>query len=246
MTLSDATGLERHRQAIEQLIADPGRQTYRFEPIVDLRNGEVVAYRSRTAGQTGTGLQTTTQLIEAAVATGLLDRLDWAVRTFLMSYALERGLRAQLHFTPEPATYGRPCPADLSLPFVRARQELRMAAEIPAAAFDDEWSLLTGASQFRSYGWQVVIDDVADRPDGLALAEQVQPDWIRLDMDLPGRMPPYSDNVRSMLTWARARGVAVLAHAVSSAARKDAAVDAGAQFARGSLIGTAAELPVAI
>jgi EAL domain-containing protein (putative c-di-GMP-specific phosphodiesterase class I) len=243
VTASDPAVVERNRQAIEELIANPGRQTYRFEPIIDLSTEHVVGYRSRTAGQVGTGLHTTPQLIEAAVATGLLDRLDWAVRTFLMNHALERGLKAQLHFTPEPPTYGRPCPPDLSLPFVRARQELRMAAEIPVAAFDEEWLLRSGVGQFRSYGWLVVIDDVADHPNGLELAEQIEPQWVRLDLDLPGRLPPVSDNVAQMLDWAKRSGVSVLAHGVSSPTRRQAAVDLGAAFARGSLVGLAGELP---
>ncbi len=232
-----------HRQAIEDLIANPSRQSYRFEPIVALGSEEVVGYRSRSAGQIGTGLHTTSALIDSAVAAGLLDRLDWSIRTFLMGYALERGLRQQLHFTPEPATYGHPCPTDLSLPFVRARQELTLAAEIPIAAFDDEWQLRSGVNQFQSYGWLIVVDDVADHPSGLKLAEQIRPSWLRLDMDLPGRIPPVSPNVERMLEWATANDVAVLAHGVNSTARMDAAVALGATFARGSLIGTAQDLP---
>jgi EAL domain-containing protein (putative c-di-GMP-specific phosphodiesterase class I) len=131
----------------------------------------------------------------------------------------------------------------LSVPFVRARRELDLAAEVPIAAFDEEGLLLAGVNQFRSYGWLVVIDDVADHPDGLALASQVKPDWVRLDMDLPGRTPPVSENVATMVDWAKAHDVAVLAHGVSSATRKEAAVRLGAAFARGSLIGTAADLP---
>jgi EAL domain-containing protein (putative c-di-GMP-specific phosphodiesterase class I) len=243
VTATDPALVERHRHAIEELIADPRRQSYRFEPIISLDSDGIIGYRSRTAGQLGTGLHTTPQLIDAAVATGQLDRLDWSVRTFLMSHALELGLQSQLHFTPEPATYGRPCPPDLSLPFVRARQELRMAAEIPLAAFAEEWMLRSGVGQFRSYGWLVVIDDVADLPNGLALAEQLEPDWVRLDMDLPGRTPQVSESVATMLDWAKRNGVSVLAHGVNSAERRDAARDLGASFARGSFIGAAGELP---
>lgn len=232
-----------HRQAIEELIANPSRQSYRFEPMIELATEQVIGYRSRSAGRAGTGLHTTSALIDSAVEAGLLDRLDWSIRTFLMGYALEHGLKEQLHFTPEPATYGHPCPTDLSLPFVRARQELTLAAEIPIAAFEDEWLLRSGVNQFQSYGWLIVIDDIADHPNGLKLAEQIQPSWVRLDMDLAGRTGPLSANVERMLEWANANQVAVLAHGVNSTERMDTAVAVGARYARGPLIGTADALP---
>lgn len=243
MTVSDRTGADPQRQAIEDLIANPSQQTYRFEPIVDLASDSVVAYRSRSAGRAGTGMHTTSLLIDSAVQAGLLARLDWSIRTFLMGLAMDHGLQERLHFTPEPATYGHPCPTDLSLPFVRARQELDLAAEIPIAAFEDEWLLRSGVSQFQSYGWLIVIDDIADLPDGLKLAGEIQPSWVRLDMDLAGRTPPVSDNVARMLDWAHNNEVAVLAHGVTSEQRRAAARDLGAAFARGPLIGLAGDLP---
>jgi EAL domain-containing protein (putative c-di-GMP-specific phosphodiesterase class I) len=238
-----ATDNTDRRRLVEELVADPGRQAFGFEPIADRASGAVIGYRSRSAGQLGSGISTTPQLIEAATALGLLDRLDWAVRTFLMDYALRRELREQLHFTPEPGTYGHPCPADLSPPFVRARRELNLAAEIPIAACADEGRLFAGINQFRSYRWLIVLDDVADRPDGLRIAEQVHPDWIRVDLDLPGRTKPLSEPVERMLDWAHSKNVAVLAHGVDDASRRALSSEIEATYVRGRLIGPAADLP---
>lgn len=250
MTFDDSGGgltdvverLARNRSVVQDLIDSPEHLTVGFEPIADVSTGNVVAYRSRTRGSTDAGAANHAELIAASEGTGLLERLDWSYRVHVLSMA--RGLTVPLHLTPEPVTYGSPCPPRLAAAFGQARRELSLAAELPLAAYDDPSSLLRGVAEHRGWGWRVVSDDVGDSPAALQLLDEIQPDWIRLDLDRPGRAPAtLAPGVRQMLDWAGRNGATVLGHGVNSAARRAAAEELGATVLRGSLIGSPGSLP---
>ncbi len=253
MSLHDSPGaltdvverLARNRSIVQDLIDSPDHLTVGFEPMIDIATGAVVAYRSRTRGSTEAGTANHAELIAASEGTGLLERLDWSYRVHVL--ALARGLTLPLHLTPEPVTYGSPCPPRLAAAFGEARRSLTLAAELPLAAYDDPSSLLRGVAEHRQWGWRVVSDDVGDSPAALGLLDEIRPDWIRLDLDLPGRQPAsLAPGVQQMLDWARASGATVLGHGVDSPSRRSAAEELGATVIRGGVVGTPGSLPASV
>lgn len=245
MSLSDSVEkLRNDRALLERLIENPEQLGPDFQPVRTLADDTLVGYKATGRGQAGTELDNTLALLESAQGLGLVERLDWAFRCLAFDQYLERGVDVEMWITPEPETYGSPCPPRLATSWGRGRRGVKVAAEVPAHAFADPASLRSGVEEFRGWGWRIVADDVADVPGGVGLLDQVRPDVVKLDLDKPGRSPGMvSAGVRELLDHAQRRGIEVIALGVDSDARRNAAIDLGATLGRGRLLGAPGPLP---
>jgi EAL domain-containing protein (putative c-di-GMP-specific phosphodiesterase class I) len=242
MTLLDTTEqLRRHRALLEELIEDPSRLGPDFQPVRRLSDDDLVGLKATGRGQAGTELSSTLALLESAQATGLVERLDWAFRCLALDVALEAGVSTEVLLTPEPETYGSPCPPRLATAFGRGRRALRVAAEVPVAAFERS-DLEAAVAEFRGWGWRIVVDDVADLlardPDALRRLTQLRPDVVKLDLTRPGRSTVgTAAGVHQLVDWAQGAGVEVLAVGVDTQVLRGVATDLGATLGRGRLLG---------
>ncbi len=239
MSLLDSVEkLRNDRAVIERLIDRPDELGPDFQPVRTLADDMLVGYKATGRGQAGTELNSTLALLESAQGLGLVERLDWAFRCLAFDVLLDRGVDVELWITPEPETYRSPCPPRLATSWSRGRQNVRVAAEVPAHAFADPVTLRPGIEEFRGWGWRVVADDVADVPGAVGLLDQVAPDVVKLDLDKPGRRPSaLADGVRAMLDYADRRGIDVLALGVDTEQRRADATTLGASLGRGRLLG---------
>jgi EAL domain-containing protein (putative c-di-GMP-specific phosphodiesterase class I) len=245
MSLLESTEkMRRDRTLIEALIEEPSRLGPDFQPIRDLTGGELVGHKATGRGQRGTDLDDTVALLAGAQSTGLVERLDWAFRCLALDAAVDAGLPGELHLTPEPETYGSPCPPRLVTAFGRGRRELAVAAEVhPAGLLHPRLS--AAAAEWRAWGWRVVLADVGDASDFapgdlVRRLDRLRPDVVQVDVRDPGhRAVPQ---VREVLTWAENHGAQVHAVGVDSEARRTQAVDLGAVAGRGLLLGLPAAL----
>lgn len=245
MTLTnDLERARRDRALLDELIADPRRLGPDFQPIRRLADDTVVAYKATGRGQAGTELADTLSLLEAAQGLGVVERLDWAFRCLAFDVAIDAGLQAELHLTPEPETYGSACPPRLAVSFGRGRRALTVGAELHSHSFNDPIAMRRAVDEWREYGWKVVVADVADRDDALALLPVLRPDYLQLDMSLPGRSTSgTSPAVRRMLSIGADLGTAVMAVRCDVPSRTAEAADLGATCARGLALGAPAALP---
>lgn len=237
MSLMDNTEkMRRDRALIEELIDDPSRLGPDFQPIKSLTDDRVIAYKATGRGQTGTELDSTLALLSSAQSSGLVERLDWAFRCLAFDVAVDAGLTAELHLTPEPETYASPCPPRLATAFGRGRRSLTIGAEVHAAAFDHP-GLDAAVAEWRGWGWRVVVADVAHLLDAALLRrlDQIKPDVLQVDLAKPGR--DTDAGVRELVNWAGASGVELHALAVDTDARRDQALALGAVAGRGRLLG---------
>ncbi len=246
MTLLDTTDeLRRNRALLEDLIDDPRRLGPDFQPVrrlLPVEGGDdLVGLKATGRGQSGTALSSTLALLESAQATGLVERLDWAFRCLALDVLIEAGSSTELFLTPEPETYGSACPPRLATAFGRGRRAVKVAAEIPLAAFGRS-DLAAAVAEFRGWGWRIVLDDVADLvaadPAALTRLSELRPDVIKLDLTRPGRSTVgTADGVKVLLDWANGQGVDVLAIGVDSPILRGVATDLGATLGRGRLLG---------
>lgn len=247
MTLTnDLERARRDRVLLDELIADPRRLGPDFQPIRRLADDTVVAYKATGRGQAGTELADTLSLLEAAQGLGVVERLDWAFRCLAFDVAIDAGLQAELHLTPEPETYGSACPPRLAVSFGRGRRALTVGAELHTHSFNDTVAMRRAVDDWREDGWKVVVADVADRDDALALLPVLRPDYLQIDMSLPGRTgAAATPALRRMLSIAADLGTPVMAIRCDIPSRKDEAAELGATFARGLALGAPAPLPAA-
>lgn len=237
MTLLDITEkIRRDRVLIETLIDDPSPLGPDFQPIRSLLDDRLLGHKATGRGQSGTALDSTLALLAGAQSSGLVERLDWAFRCLAFDVALDAGIDTELHLTPEAETFGSSCPPRLAAAFGRGRRALRVAAEV-----HDDGIALPGleaaATQWRDWGWRVVIADIAHLVDLSLLRrlEQIQPDAVQVDLSLTGR--DRDAQVASMLSWASSSGVEIHAVGVDSEVRRSHALDLGAVAGRGRLLG---------
>lgn len=237
MSLLDATEkIRRDRVLLEALIDDPSRLGPDFQPIRNLADDSLVGYKATGRGQTGTDLDSTLALLASAQSSGLVERLDWAFRCLAFDVAAQAGVTAEVHLTPEPETFGSPCPPRLATAFGRGRRTLKVGAEVHAAAFAQD-GLETAVAEWRAWGWRVVVADVAHLYDAAFLRRlaQLAPDVVQVDLSKPGRESDLA--VKEILAWAADSGVEVHALAVDTEARRQQAGDLGAVAGRGRVLG---------
>lgn len=237
MTLLDSTEkMRRDRVLIEALIDDPSRLGPDFQPIKDLTDDHLVGLKATGRGQSGTDLDSTLALLTSAQAGGLMERLDWAFRCLAFDVAVDRGVTAEVHLTPEPETFGSFCPPRLATAFGRGRRSLSVAAEVHDYGFTHP-GLDAAVAEWRGWGWKVVIADLAHLYDSALLhrLDALRPDVVQVDLAKPGRESDLG--VRAILAWATGAGVAVHALAVDTDVRRQQALALGATVGRGRLLG---------
>ncbi len=242
MTLLDSTEkMRRDRALIEGLIEDPSRLGPDFQPLKNLTDSTVIGYKATGRGQTGTELDSTLALLTGAQSAGLMERLDWAFRCLAFDQAIERGVTEEIHLTPEPETFGAPCPPRLATSFNRGRRTLKVAAEVHDYGLEHP-GLDAAVTEWRGWGWRVVVSDVAHVQDLdlLRRLERLRPDAVQVDLNLPGR--EHDPKVGQILGWAKENGVEIHALGVDNEVRREQAIALGAVVGRGRLLGAPAGL----
>jgi EAL domain-containing protein (putative c-di-GMP-specific phosphodiesterase class I) len=234
---ADVKLVHRTRELVERLINDPRQLGPEYQPIVRLDDNSVVGVKSTGRGSPGTDLADTLSLLDGARSLGLVERLDYAFRALTFEDLAGR-TDVELHLTPEPETFGTVCPPRFFAAVGRGTRELRVAAELHADSFGPEVDLERGLQDIRGWGWRVVLADVADDPAAVAAAARVRPDVVQVDLRLPGRSPgALLPGVRSLLALAAGGKAQVMALGVDSEGARAAAVELGADLARGALFG---------
>jgi EAL domain-containing protein (putative c-di-GMP-specific phosphodiesterase class I) len=244
MALStDLQDTYRTRELMEGLLADPRQLGPDYQPIHTLADGTLIGYKATGRGAPGTDLADTLTLLDGARSLGFVERIDWAFRALAFEDMLDR-LSLELHLTPEPETFGRPCAPRFAGLMARAHRELRIAAEFHEEAFAPGVELDRGIAEIRDWGWKVVLADVADFPEALAGASTIAPDVVQINLRLAGRRDSDEHHgVRRLREIAETNGAAIMALGIDTPSALDAAAGLGASFGRGDMIGHPGPLP---
>jgi EAL domain-containing protein (putative c-di-GMP-specific phosphodiesterase class I) len=223
------------RVAIEALIADPRLLGPDFQPIRRLADDVVIAQKATGRGAPGTVVGDTLSLLEGASSVGLVERLDWAWRCHTFDVAMEAGLDVELHLTPEPATYGVPCPPRLAVSFGRGRRELSIVAELHDDAFGDLGLLRRAVEEMRGWGWRLAVVDLADEDSIVGALPWLRPEYVQVDLSRPGRATARS--TQAWISAARSIDAQVMALGVDGPRQQDEANALRADCGRGAALG---------
>ena len=178
-----------------------------YQPIVDLRNGSVVAYEALVRGPDGGEFEQPDPLFAAAREQGFTAELDWACRAAAFDGALAAGLSAPstLFVNVEPDAVDAPCPPQFLNTMVRAREGVRAVFEVTERALANKPAeLLRVVEEIRAQGWGIALDDVGADWRSLALMPFIRPDVIKLDMHLvPAQYRRLFAALGTPLTWSQ-------------------------------------------
>lgn len=247
---ADLDRTRRTRSQVESLIADPSLLGPDFAPIRRLEPtapglAPLLGWKATGRGAAGSGIADTLTLLEQAASVGLVERLDWAFRAHTFDVAVEAGLVGELHLTPEPETFGAPCPPRLAVSVLRGRRALSVCAELHADGFDDEARLLAAAEEMTGWGWHLVYADLVGSTSMAAavrLAETLRPAYVQVDLAVPGRAG--DPRTAAWIETAQAVGASVMALGIDTQAALESALALGAVYGRGTLVGRPTSRPV--
>lgn len=221
-----------------------------YQPIVTLgARRELVGFEA-LARWPAAPLIEPVSVFAAARAGGVLEEVDWACRLSAIAGALERNLGRShtLFVNVEPDALRnpwKPCP-EIAAVIARARGELRIIFELTERAItDDPCSLLRAVDTARANGWGIALDDVGSNPQSLALLPLIQPDVIKLDQSLlePDESGVAGEIAALVREYADSTGASVLAEGIESPAHLRRAVELGARYGQGRMLGDPAPLP---
>lgn len=244
MSLGPDVAQTRHtREQIEHLLHEPRRLGPDYAPVYSLPDATLVGYKATGRGAEGTELADTLSLLNGARSLGLVERLDWAFRALAVEDMLARP-QLELHLTPEPETFLTPCPPRLAATISRGNRELRIAAEVHEDAFAAGIEVVKGVEEIRSWGWRIVLADIADDAQALARASEIRPDVVQFDLRRAGRTDSDEHHgVRRLRAIAAESGASIMAIGVDSPSARERAASIGASLARGGDFGFAGPLP---
>ncbi|HET7902562.1 MAG TPA: hypothetical protein VFL59_15375 [Candidatus Nanopelagicales bacterium] len=245
---ADLDRTRRTRSQVEALIADPSLLGPDFAPIRRLDAAApglapLLGWKATGRGAPGSGISDTLTLLEQAQSLGLVERLDWAFRAHTFDVAIEAGLVGELHLTPEPETFGAPCPPRLAVSVLRGRRALTVCAELHADGFADEARLLAAADEMTGWGWHLVYADVVGTPAQEVagrLADRLRPAYVQVDLAAGRAADPRT---AAWLGTAREAGASVLALGIDTQAALETAIALGADYGRGTLVGRPSPRP---
>jgi EAL domain-containing protein (putative c-di-GMP-specific phosphodiesterase class I) len=214
-----------------------------YQPVFDLRDGNVVGYEALVRGESGSDLESPHQLFEAARTADLVAEFDAACRA-----AAVRGFHVNgsgpfaLFLNAAAETLGA---TSLQVPATRQTVVIEVSEQ---ALVENPDSLLRALTRFRTQGYGVAIDDVGADSRSLALMPLLYPDVIKLDL----RRLQQRDSadvariVGAVGAESERRQALVLAEGIDSEEQLSAARAFGAQLGQGFLLGEPAPLPGAL
>ena len=237
------TTSERESDALFNEILADRLISSRFQPIVELDSGTVVAYEALSRGPVDTVFHNPAALFDRAHELGRVIDLDLACWLSSVRTATEQGFTTAhtLFVNVEPGSLRR---ADLTdAPHPPAPAVLEVTER---ALMNDPAGLFYAIDRARALGYRIAIDDLGADPASLALLPLLAPDLIKLDMSLI-RERPDQDAARVMsavAAHAERTGAVVLAEGIETEEHRVTARALGAAYGQGWLFGRpVAEVP---
>jgi EAL domain-containing protein (putative c-di-GMP-specific phosphodiesterase class I) len=226
-------------------LMDEGRLTSFYQPIVHAKTPErVYAHEALLRGIDKDGsIMSPVPVLDVAREVGRLPELDLMARNIAIRNAAELQLPGCIFINFSPAAIG-----DLK---ESLRQTIRSVAragidasrvvfEITETDRVPDVSLLQELVRaYRGYGFRVALDDVGSGYSSLNLIHKLQPDIVKLDMELIRgvHLDPYRAGIASrILSFAQETNILTVAEGIETAEEMAWVAENGADFVQGYFI----------
>ena len=239
-----STAAHARYERLTQLLR-PGRSTPVYQPIFDLRSGEVAGYEALTRFSDHPG-ESTEDLFREAHDAGLGAELE--LHTARQAVA---GFRQELARSPVTYLAVNASPGLLYSPALLEALALlpagRVVVEITEQRqFDSYDQLLQAVNLVHARGMRVAVDDMGSGFAGLQRLVDVKPEIVKLDRALTARVdadPARRALVAAMRQFADDLGLSVIAEGIEREAQLELLFDLGVIFGQGFLLGRPGALP---
>ena len=229
----------------EQLheIIDQRLLTPLFQPIVDMRNGEIMGYEGLIRGPSDSPLHAPINLFKAAGNYGLTVKVEHLCRRVVLENFLKLGLPGKLFLNVSPeCLLDHGVKQGETLGFIR---ELGISPESVIIELTEnqptyDYDLLREAvAHYRSMGFKIAIDDLGEGFSSLRLWSELRPEYVKIDMHFIqgiNQDPVKLQFVRSIQEIAQNSESQVIAEGIETLAELEAIRDLGIACGQGYYI----------
>lgn len=222
-----------------------------YQPIVDIRRNEVVAFEALLRAERDGSLISAGELFAAAEDAGWLTQLDRIGRERAIEGAGEWLGDRDLFVNFNPTSIYRPevCLRTMERAVRRAgldRSHLVFEV-VESHAVDDPTHLVGILDHYRAMGCRVALDDMGAGYSSLTLLARVRPDVVKIDKALVQAVPEHGATavVRSLVTLSHDLGARVVAEGIETADQLARVADLGVDLVQGWYLGRPVERPEA-
>lgn len=159
-----------------------------FQPIVDLKNADIIGYEALSRGPQDSALHSPTKLIEQATKDNRLWMLEVLFREKAINAASKLGITSLLFLNVDPNVMNDP---NFTSGFTRLYLEdhglmpEKIVFEITERSVVENFKSFRLALQhYTDQGYRTAIDDTGAGYSNLAMFSQIKPNFIKIDMDL--------------------------------------------------------------
>lgn len=226
-------------------LLEEGLVDYHFQPIVDMRAGEVVAYEALMRSRMES-IPTPDKVLELARSQSKLYRVEHL--TFfgaLDAFSRFPDAHDATLFVNSIATQRLSSDDELVLSERYPDLIKRLVIEITESDYSREMALYKEGLAQR-FGARLAIDDFGSGYNGETSLLDYHVDFVKLDMDIVrdvDTMKDHQDIARNLIGYAHDRGIRVIAEGVETEAELRALHDLGADYVQGYLCARPAPEP---
>ena len=215
-----------------------------YQPIVDLRDGQPVAYEALARGNAGSTFPTADKLFDAAIRHHLLVELDRVCRKQALHYShrLPSGTKVFINTLPatirDPEFQGKHLVESLERAYITPD---RIVIEITEKMVIDNLNLFLDAmTDFTALGMAFAVDDVGSGYSGLETIGKLKPSYLKVDMSLVQGIHTSimkREMLNAIISMGRGIGAKVIAEGIEVPEELKTLQAIGVDYGQGYLLG---------
>lgn len=219
-----------------------------FQPIVEMRSGEVIGHEVLTRPTEESGFANADGLFSAGETHGMNWKLEGLARRLAMAAAGSWRPGTLLFMNSSPEVLADRRFAHQVLQELRTVGKLtptRIVLEITERCREREFEELPASVEaLRETGFQLAIDDVGAGTSGLNRIMTLRPGWLKLDRELVAGI--HEDKIRQhmvrfLVYFGRLSSTRVIGEGIECMEELDALIDLGVGYGQGYLLGRPGE-----
>nr|WP_315219094.1 GGDEF domain-containing protein [uncultured Duganella sp.] len=215
-----------------------------FQPIVDMRNGDIIAYEGLIRGPSDSPLHSPMNLFKVARASALTVQVEHLCRQVILERFAELELPGKLFLNVSPeCLLQRDARHGETLEFIHhvGINPDRVIIELTENQPTYDYELMREAVRhYRDMGFQIAIDDLGEGFSSLRLWSELRPEYVKIDMHFIQGInndPVKLQFVRSIQEIAEKSNTLVIAEGIETQAELLVIRDVGVACGQGYHLG---------
>ena len=215
-----------------------------FQPIVNLQNGDIIAYEGLIRGPSDSPLHSPMSLFKVARASGLTVQVEHLCRQVILERFAELQLPGKLFLNVSPeCLLQRDARHGETLEYIHhiGINPERVIIELTENQPTYDYELMREAVRhYRSMGFQIAIDDLGEGFSSLRLWSELRPEYVKIDMHFIQGInhdPVKLQFVRSIQEIAEKSNTLVIAEGIETQAELLVVRDVGVANGQGYHLG---------